>query len=281
MMKETYKTTIKIILAILWLFAFEQVRADHTPPDVFDEVAFIQKIGAQTPYDLVFLNESGSEVRFANFLGGKPVILVLAYYECPMLCSLVLNDLVDGLQGVDFLPGEHFEVVVISIDTEETPAMAAATKENYLQAYGRPETEPGWHFLTGESEAIQQISESIGFQYLYDPETGQYAHPAGVTVLTPEGQVSAYIFGVGYTSSDLRLSLVEASQRRIGTVVDQFVLLCYQYDPETGGYGLVIQNVLRLGGLATVMVIGSLITVWLVRERRLDKAAGQGGGFNG
>lgn len=246
----------------------EQARADHSPPtDPIIEVAFEQNINAQAPLDLIFVDETGRTVVLGDYFHNRPVILVFAYYECPMLCTLVLNDLTRALRELEFTPGSHFEVLTISIDPGETPDLAAQKKAAYLAEYNRAGAESGWHFLTGTQEAIGRLADVVGFRYYYDEDIDQYAHPAGITVLTPEGRISRYYFGISYSSSDLRLGLVEASQEKIGSVIDQIYLLCYEYNPETGSYGLVIQNVLRLAGLATVAVVGGVVTVWHVRER--------------
>lgn len=270
------------VISILVLFAAGLLipsgaaKADHGPVDFTTGAAFDQKINALAPLDLSFLDESGRRVALERYFVGKPVILVFAYYECPMLCTLVLNDLTRSLKEINFSAGDEFEVVVVSIDHLETPEMAAAKKAAYLAEYGRQEAENGWHFLTGEQESIQNLAQAVGFRYSYDEHLDQYAHPAGITVLTPEGRVSRYFFGIRFSSMDLRLGLIEAAQRKIGTVVDQVYLLCYDYDPVTGRYSLLVTGVLRLAGLATVVIMGGTIGGWLWRERRAHKSISRG-----
>lgn len=239
---------------------------------------FDQKLDSQVPLNLPFVDENGQEVLIGRYFGEHPVILVMAYYECPMLCTLVLNGLVESLKQIDFTPGEELQVVVVSIDTRDTPALAAEKKDNYLTAYGRPETGAGWHFLVSAEEhrttteagtdpAVETLAEAVGFNYFYDEPTGQFAHPAGIVVISPSGRVSHYLFGIQYNPTDLRLALVESSENRIGNLVDQVYLLCYAYDPEIGGYGLVIQNVLRIAGVGTVLLIAGGLLLLVRRDQ--------------
>ena len=219
---------------------------------ILREVGLEQKLDAQIPLDLTFNDETGNPVTLGNYFRGRPVILALVYYECPMLCTEVLNGLVGSLETLKFDAGHEFDVVVVSFDPGETPALAAQKKELYLKRYGRPGAENAWHFLTGRAEAITTLTSAVGFKYKYDPSIDQFAHVAALTILTPTGRVSRYLFGIEYAPRDLKFALVEAANGKIGSLVDQALLFCYHYDPETGKYGLVIMNLVRIGGILTV-----------------------------
>jgi protein SCO1 len=233
-----------------------------------EAVRYDQRMNNQIPLDTQLNNEAGQQIRLGDFFGDKPIVMVFAYYECPMLCTLVLNDLTRALRSVDLEIGNQFEVITVSIDPRETSELAAAKKRTYLNEYGRPGAEPGWHFLTGEENAIQALTEAAGFQYMYDEELDQYAHPAGIFILTPSGRIARYLLGIEYSPNDLRLGLVEASAGKISTPIDQFFLLCYTYDPVTGRYTLVIENVLKIAGGATVLLISTMVLGFVWRERR-------------
>ncbi len=244
----------------------------QSPAEVIQQVAFEQRINQPLPLELVFRDEAGRTVALGDYFGRRPVVLALVYYECPMLCTYVLDGLVRGLKPLSFNPGQDFDVVVVSFNPKETPELAAAKKENYVRLYGRPGTMGGWHFLTGEAEAIRALTEAVGFRYLYDAETQQYAHASGVVVLTPQGKLFRYFYGIDYAPRDLRLALVEASSGKLGTVTDQLLLFCYHYDPTTGKYGLLIMRVLQAMGLATVLALGTFMVTMFRRERRLPTA---------
>jgi protein SCO1/2 len=260
--------TPSLLVGVLLLAAAGAARAEDGLSAVRREVGFDQRLGEQVPLDLEFADESGKGVRLGDCLGGKPAVLVLAYYRCPMLCSQVLNGLVDGLRGVPFSAGREFNVVVVSFDAREKPELAAAKKAGYVEEYGRPGAEDGWHFLTGKQEAIDRLAAAVGFRFRYDPQTDQFAHDSGVTVLTPEGRVARYFFGLRYADRDLRLGLVEASAGRIGSAVDHVLLLCFHYDPRAGKYTAAVVNLLRLAGGLTVAVMAFLVGRSLLRERR-------------
>jgi protein SCO1/2 len=231
-----------------------------------------QKLNSPLPLDTPFVDEQGRAVTLADYFGKRPVVLALVYYECPMLCTQVLNGLVGSLHALSFSSGAEFDVVAVSFDPGETPAMAAEKRAAYLRRYGRPDAERGVHFLTGRETSIKSLTEAVGFRYAYDSKIDQYAHPAVITVLTPEGRVSRYLFGIEFAPRDLRLALVEAADNRIGTAIDQMLLFCYHYDPESGTYGLAITNVVRLGGILTVLALGTFILINLRRERQQDRA---------
>lgn len=256
------------LVTFLASLSFRQVRADHVPPHPLEEVAFDQKLNERIPLDLMFTDDTGRVIRLGDYFGKRPVILLLAYYECPMLCSLVLTDLTKSLKALAFDAGKQFELLTVSIDPRETPELAAAKKATYLEEYGRPAAADGWHFLTGEQTAIERLAQATGFRYYYDEALEQYAHPSGFIVLTPEGRISHYFFGLDFSPTDVRLGLVEASANKIGSVVDQFFLLCFAYDPVSGSYNLLITNVLRLAGLVTVVALAGLVLALYGREKR-------------
>ncbi|MBL8861900.1 MAG: SCO family protein [Planctomycetes bacterium] len=243
------------------------------------EVRFEQKLDAQVPLDLVFQDSTGRDVRVGELLGQRPVILALVYYDCPMLCTQVLNGLSASLRQLDSLSiGDDYEVLTVSIDPAETPALSAQKKAAYTAALGAPGAERGWHFLTGAQPAIDALCDAVGFRYFYDEEVGEYAHAGGVVILTPGGKVSRYFIDVVFPKLDLRLALVESSEGRIGSLIDAITLLCYRHDPTTGKYGLVVTNVIRLGGGLTVGLLLCFIVLMLRRDRALARAAAQPAG---
>ena len=265
------------LLVCVYTIAAEAHHTAQHGPAVLRDIELEQRLNAQVPLDLMFWDETGHAVELGRYLGEKPAILALVYYECTELCPVVLNGLVKSLRALSFDAGKQFQVITVSIDPTESPDLAAAKKQAYTLRYGRTGADAGWHFLTGEEAAIRRLAEAVGFRYAYDAERDQYAHPAAVTVLTPGGRVARYIFGLDFPPRDLRLALVEASAGRIGSAVDQALLYCYQYDPATGKYSLVIMNVLRLAGLATVMLLGTFIVLMCRWDRRRTASAGPSG----
>lgn len=251
----------------LGLFAALPAYAQTPADDMLQQVSFEQRLNAQVPLDLVFQNEKGASMHLGDYFDDRPVILTLGYYECPMLCSMVRDGLFASVQALDFDAGKHFDVVNVSIDPRELPAMAAAIKSMYLQQYDRPGADAGWHFLTGAEESIQRLAQAIGFKYAYDPEIDQYAHPSGIVLLTPQGKISRYFYGIEFAARDLRLGLVEASANRIGSPIDQVLLRCYHYDPVTGKYNVAIFTLLQIAGTATVLVLGAVIAVMFRRDQ--------------
>ena len=235
-------------------------------PAAFRDVAFTQRLGETVPLDAPFRDETGRPVTLRGYVG-KPLLLVPAYYTCPMLCTLVLNGVVSALRALPFDAGREFTVVTFSFDPHDGPEAAAAKRDRYLAEYRRPGAEAGWHFLTGDPASIAALTKAIGFRATWDQENKQFAHASGIVLLTPEGRVSRYFFGVEFAPRDLRLGLVEASAERIGTVVDQLLLFCFHYDPVTGRYGRLAINAVRTGGLLTVLAMGTTIGWWLRRER--------------
>jgi protein SCO1/2 len=242
--------------------------SSEVPLDVA-ELAFEQRLNASVPLDATFRDEAGRTVRLDALVRDKPVILVLAYYRCPQLCNLVLNGLLDGLRGVGFRPGEEFRIVTVSFDPRETAELAAAKKAHYVEAYDRPGAAAAWHFLTGDKDPIDRLCESVGFRYAFDAKNDRYNHPSGVVILTPDGRVSRYLFGIRYPSRDLKLGLIEASAGQVGSVVDQFLLFCFHYNPASGKYAFAVMNAVRLAGGLTALVLGvALVRLWR-RERSL------------
>lgn len=237
-------------------------------PALLRDVGIDQHLNQQIPLALTFLDEAGDAVQLGDYFTGKPVILVLSYYQCPRLCPMVLDGLVRSLRTLTLTAGKEFRVLTVSIDARDTPADATAKKAQYVRQYGRAEAADGWHFLTGAPGAIEPLARAVGFRYVYDAEQDQFAHAAGIMVLTPSGKLSRYFYGLEYAPRDLRLSLVEASANKIGSPIDQLLLFCFHYDPATGKYGLVIMNVLRLAGLATVVGLGACIGIMFWRDRR-------------
>ena len=227
-------------------------------PKALRDVGIDQKLNAQLPLDLVFQNEKGETVKLGDYFGKKPVVLALVYYQCPMLCNQVLNGMVTAFKVMPFKVGQEFDVVTVSFDPRETPALAAAKKKtyvDYLPEARRAPANEGWHFLTGDEENIKRVTEAIGFRYHFDAATDQFAHSSAIYVATPQGKLARYFYGIEYSPKDLRLGLVEASANKIGSPVDQLLLYCYHYDPATGKYGAVVMNMVRLGGIATLIVM--------------------------
>jgi protein SCO1/2 len=244
-------------------------------PAILNEIGYDQRLGETVPRDIVLRDESGREVRFGDFLGRKPVVLTLVYYECPMLCTLTLNGLAGALKTLAFDIGREFDVVTVSFDPRETPALAAAKKKAYLARYDRPGAEAGWHFLTGDAAQIARLTGAVGFRYAWDERTRQFAHPSGVVLLAPDGTIARYLYGIEYAPKDLRMGLMEASERRIGTAVDHALLYCYQYDPATGRYGMLTMRLIRGGGVLTVLGLGGFI--FAMRRRELATLRAQAG----
>jgi len=239
--------------------------ANQRPPGLTN-VGIEQHLDQQIQPDLTFRDESGKTVRLGDYFGKRPMILNLVYYNCPMLCGEVLSGLTSALRVLRFDLGREFEVITVSFDPRETPQIAAEKKKQYLERYGRKGAEQGWHFLTGQQGAIAALTKSAGFQYEYDAKTDQFAHTTAIMLLTPRGKIAQYYYGVEYAPKDLRLGLIEASQNKIGNLVDQVLLYCYHYDPATGKYGAVIMTVVRLAGLATILSLGAFIAIMFRRD---------------
>jgi protein SCO1/2 len=236
-------------------------------PAILDRVGIDQKIGQQLPLETVFKDETGRDVKLGEYFGARPVVMALAYYECPMLCTQVLNGMTGALKTLSFDAAKDFDVVVVSINPRERPALAAQKKSAYLDQYARPQTAAGWHFLTGSEPSIKRVADAIGFRYAYDEQIGQYAHGAAIYVATAQGVIARYFLGVEFPPTHLRYALVEASNNRLGTVADQVLLFCYHYDPATGKYGVAILRAVRIGGVLTVAAFLTFLFVSLRRER--------------
>jgi protein SCO1/2 len=238
-------------------------------PPYLENVGIEQHLDAQVPPDLAFVDDTGRAVKLGDYFGKKPLILNLVYYNCTMLCGEALAGLTGAMRLVKFDVGNEYDVITVSFNPRETPEIAAEKKKDYLKRYGRPGAASGWHFLTGPPESIDALTKAVGFQYQYDPRIQQYAHATAIMVLTPQGHISRYFYGVDFPPKDLRMGLVEASQGKIGNAVDQVLLYCYHYDPATGKYGAVVANILRLGAGVTIVLLGGMILIFF----RLEKTA--------
>jgi len=241
--------------------------AASSMPAPLREIGFDQNIDQPVPLDVPFRDESGREVRLGDYFGQRPVVLVFAYYDCPMLCTQVINGLASALDVLSLQPHKDFEIVTVSFNPKDTPATASAKKAIYLERYKRMGAAEGWHFLSGDQPSIDRLTKAAGFRYVWDEQTKQFAHPTGVIVLTPQGRLAKYLFGIEYGPRDLRYALVEASDGRVGNVVDSLLLYCYHYDPMTGRYGLTIMRAVRIAGAATVLGLGAFIVVMIRKEK--------------
>lgn len=249
----------------------------------FRDIQIQQRLDAQVPLDLSFVDETGKTVRLGDYLGDRPAILALVYYECPMLCTLELNGLEKVLSAMKYRVGEDFDVITVSIDPGETPELAAEKKAMHLESMNMPGAGKGWHFLTGEPTEIETLAETVGFGYVYDASTDQYAHAAGIMILTPTGKLSRYYYGIEYIARHVEFGLIEASEGNVGTLVDQLILLCFAYDPAAGSYGFYVIGAMRILALLTIL---GLITFWLshylmTRKKETDQAALTHGPENG
>ena len=235
-------------------------------PAILDQVGIDQRLNQQVPLDLMFVDENGQTVKLGQYFGQKPVVLSLVYYQCPMLCSQVLNGLTSSLNVLKFNIGREFDVVTVSFDPRDTPAAANDTKQRMLKRYRRPGSEQGWHFLTGKKEQIDALAQAVGFRYAWDPEIQQYAHASGIMLLTADGHVAQYYYGIEYSPRDLKLGIVQTSQGKVGSLVEQVLLYCYHYDPAKGKYGAAIFNILRVSALATILVLGGFMFLMFRRD---------------
>lgn len=251
-----------------------RVAADRQP-EILKQIGFEQRLGAQLPGDTRFRDESGAAAPLANYFAGKPALLVFSYFDCPMLCPLVIDGMLRSLKPLSLQVGRDFDVVVVSIDERDTAESARQKKIEAVGRYGRGGDLSGWHFLTGERAAIDALTRAAGFKFVYDEASRQYVHAAGIFILTPNGSIARVLYGIDYSPRDLRLALVEASEGRVGSPIDQLLLYCYHYDPMTGKYGLVIMNSLRVAGSATVLALASFIGLMLRRDRRAARPAAE------
>jgi protein SCO1/2 len=294
------KASGKILLAILWLvIAWTSASAQGPPgpssplygarpetgnvatglPAALQEVRIEQKLDKQLPLDLVFRDESGRDVKLGDYFGQKPVVLAFVYYDCPMLCTQILNGMVTSFRVLPFQVGKEFDVVTISFDARETPALAQSKKKvyvNYLPERMRADASNGWHFLTGDQANIEKITQAAGFHYRYDEATKQFAHASAIMVTTPHGKLSRYYYGIEYAPRDLRLGLIESSANKIGSPVDQLLLYCYHYDPATGKYGAAVMRIMRVAGVLTL--IGIVAMLFLLKGRHTTVTSPKTGG---
>lgn len=241
-------------------------------PQALQNVGIEQKLDSQLPLDAEFKNEDGRTVRLGEYFGKKrPVILALVYFECPMLCNEVLNGLTGTLKGISFDAGQEYDVVAISFDTRENdkPDLAKNKKAAYLARYERKGAENGWHFLTGTQSEIDKVTQAVGFNYVYDTKTEQFAHAGGIMITTPEGRLARYFYGIDYAPRDVKFGIMESAERKIGNPAEQLYLYCFHYDPSTGKYGLTILRVMRLAGIATILGLGGMLFVFWRRKRKI------------
>jgi protein SCO1/2 len=266
-MRFSNTSTLRAALALAMALSGVANAQQYGLPAMVRGVGIDQNLNAQIPLELTFKDEIGQTVRLGNYFRQKPVVLALVYYECPMLCNMVLNGLTTSMEHITLDLGRDYDVVTVSFNPRESWQLAAAKKANYVEKYKGKGTVEGWHFLTGQEENIKRLADAAGFHYKYDPISKQFAHASGIMVITPEGRIARYFYGIEYKPRDFRLGLVEASQHKIGSPVDAFMLFCYHYDPMTGKYGLVIANVTRVLGSATVIGLGMLLFVLIRRDR--------------
>ncbi|HEV2669196.1 MAG TPA: SCO family protein, partial [Blastocatellia bacterium] len=275
--KDGGRIILRALAIVLFLspFAFG-LRASAQPagvrPPVLKDVGIDQLLNNQVPLDLEFRDESGRTVKLAEYFKDKPVVLSLVYYGCPRLCTQVLTGLLGTLKTLPMTPGKEFVNLSVSFDPRETPELAAAKKAEYLSRYNKPGAEAGWHFLTGDEAAIQALTKAVGFRYIWDPVTKQYAHAGGIMVLTPQGKVSRYFYGIEYAPRDLRFGVIDASAGKVGSLADQIILYCYMYDPERGTYGLVVMRLLRIFAGLT---LATLLALFLYLRRKEKQRAAQ------
>jgi protein SCO1/2 len=265
---------LTIALALVLMLA-APIQAHSLTSQELQGVGFEPHPGARVPLGLTFRDETGRTVRLGDELGQRPVVLTLNYFTCPNLCPLTVQDLASALGDVPFALGDQYAVLTVSIDPTDTPGLASEKKREYLRPYPHPGIETGWHFLTGDQAAITELADAVGFRYAYDAEQHEYAHPSGLVVLTPDGTISRYLYGLDFPPSDLRLALVEASHRQIASAVDRVLLLCYHYDPETGRYSSLVLAAVRAGGAATLAGLGLLLGVLWRRDLLASRRGGR------
>jgi protein SCO1/2 len=259
---------IAMLLALIGVAAFSTSAQQATTPAILSKVGITQNLNAQIPPGLVFRDETGNSVRIGDFFGQKPIVLSLVYFDCPALCTEVLNGELRTMKAISLDLGKDFDAVTVSFEPKDTPPLAKAKRDVYAGLYGRPGAADHWHFLTGDRQSIDALTNVAGFHYAYDSSIRQYAHAAAILVLTPNGRIDRYFYGVQYPARDVRLGLVEASEGKIGTLTDHALLYCYQYDPMTGKYGVVVMNVLRAAGGLTVLVLVIFMIMMFLRERK-------------
>jgi protein SCO1/2 len=257
-----------LLIPALAMFLASSLSAQPGMPTAFQKIGIDQRLNNQVPLETILQDEDGRTVRLGQYFSDKPVVLSLVYYACPMLCNMTLNGLNDAMEKMPLDIGTDYQVVTVSFDERETPPLAKMKRDSYVKKYGRPGAAQGWHFLTGNAVAVRKVAESVGFHYAWDTMTNQFAHASGIMVLTPQGKVSKYFYGIKYEPRDLRLGLVDASDRKIGSLADKILLYCYHYDPATGKYGPAVMRIMRLSAAATVFTLGMFMLIWIRRERR-------------
>jgi protein SCO1/2 len=273
-MRRTLITTLILATAALAAGALP-ARADDAPGTTLSRVGFDQNLDTQLPLDLNFRDESGRTVALGEYFGAKPVIVTLVYYRCPMLCGEELKGLARSLKPLTMTAGDQFEVVTVSIDPSETSDLAREKKEKILEYYGRPEAAKGWHFLTGDAQAVAALAKAVGFRYTYSEASKQYVHAAGLAIATPGGRLSRYFYGIDFPSKDVQFGLIESSKGKIGSPIARLLLFCYHYDPTTGKYTLAIVNILRIIGTATALGLAAYVVAMLRRDRRVPGRTGR------
>ncbi len=261
------RNTTVFTIAIITLFVIPARAQQAGPPPILREVSIAQRLSEPIPPEILFRDEDGKAVHLGDYFGKKPVVLSLVYFDCPALCTEVLNGELRTMKAISLDLGKDFDAITVSFEPKDSPALAKAKRDVYAGQYGRPGAAENWHFLTGEQPSIDALTQAAGFHYAFDSASRQYAHAAAILVLTPRGRIARYFYGVTYPARDFRLGLVEASEGKIGTPTDHALLYCYQYDPMTGKYGLIVMNVVRAAGLFTVLVLGIFLFVMFRRER--------------
>jgi protein SCO1/2 len=276
----SFRFQAAMLLALAGIVASSAKAQQVSTPAILSKVGITQNLNARIPPGLMFRDETGNSVRIGDFFGRKPIVLSLVYFDCPALCTEVLNGELRTMKAISLDLGKDFDAVTVSFEPKDTPALAKAKRDVYAGQYGRPEAAYHWHFLTGDQQSIGTLTNVVGFHYAYDSSIRQYAHAAAILVLTPDGRIDRYFYGVIYPARDLRLGLVEASEGKIGTLTDHALLYCYQYDPMTGKYGVVVMNVLRAAGGLTVLLLGIFMAMMFLRERKKPSAVPPAAGAN-
>jgi protein SCO1/2 len=261
------KFSATLSIAALTLLASPIFAQQPGPPPILREVSIAQRLNEPIPREIIFRDENGKIVHLGDYFGTKPIVLSLVYFDCPALCTEVLNGELRTMKAITLDLGKDFDAITVSFEPKDTPELAKAKRDVYAGQYGRPGARENWHFLTGDQPSIDALTQAAGFHYAYDSASRQYAHAAAILVLTPHGRIARYFYGVQYPGRDVRLGLVEASEGKIGTPTDHALLDCYQYDPATGKYGLIVMNVVRAGGVLTMLVLGIFMFVMFRRER--------------
>lgn len=266
---------LTIACSLLTLLLAHAAQAHDDRPIALRNVDLQQNLGAKIPLELEFYDTTGKEVSLREYFNWRPVILSFVYYSCQDLCPLVLDGLIRSLRPLSLDVGDQFDVVVVSFDPRDTPALATAKKADSVKQYARPDTQEGWHFLTGDENAIQRLTDAAGFHYNYESDKDRFGHATGIILLTPDGKIARYFYGMEFSPRDLRLGLIEASANKIGSPIDQLLLFCYHYDPVSGKYNLLITNVLRLAAIVTVGALAIFIALMLRRDRHCQVQPGE------